>query len=112
MTKKADWTELHEALAYAYVLGWYDGTKGKKTDKGKIGVAQYLVHHHPNLLMALKAKELFQEVVKELEEIQCPEMHALQIVDCMPDPFYELRDLLRNETKAATRKATGENIEE
>lgn len=27
-------------LAYAYVRGWYDGGDGKKTDEGKLKVAQ------------------------------------------------------------------------
>lgn len=32
--------KLLDVLAYAYVRGWYDGCDGKKTDEGKMKVAQ------------------------------------------------------------------------
>jgi hypothetical protein len=31
--------KLLDVLAYAYVLGWYAGTDGKKTDEGKTKAA-------------------------------------------------------------------------
>lgn len=38
-----EWTgKLHDALAYAYVRGWYAGLDGAKTDEGKVEVAREL----------------------------------------------------------------------
>lgn len=37
-----DWKELHEALATAWVRGWYAGCDGATTDDGKVEVAREL----------------------------------------------------------------------
>jgi hypothetical protein len=53
---KANLTDsLNGAIAYSWVLGWYAGLKGNKTDEGKIQASADIKASHPDIVNACNA---------------------------------------------------------
>ena len=68
-----NWTKLHEALAVAYVKGWYAGRDGAASDDGKIKAAEDGVQANPELVAATQdahysAAPLIAELAREREK--------------------------------------------
>ena len=56
--------DLNNALAYSYVLGWYAGSDGVKTDEGKKQAAEDIKAIHPGIVQACNAHEDLLEACK------------------------------------------------